>query len=108
MDIHPPSSAPVSVAAGSASFTDTLPHRGRLFRKYLTLILTLVSGALLVSGGTSLYFTYQDSKSSLASLQHEKAIAAAARIEQYVRAIEQQLKFAALPQEKQAGNQREL
>src|SRR5437773_2273127 len=73
-------------------------HRGRLFRKYLLLILTLVTIALLVSGGISIYFTYQENKSALASLQHEKALAAASRIEQYSRQIEQQLAYAALPQ----------
>src|SRR4029450_12553418 len=72
--------------------------RGRLFRKYLVLIMSLVTVALLVSGGISIYFTYQENKSALASLQHEKALAAASRIEQYIRAIEQQLKYAALPQ----------
>ena len=72
--------------------------RGRLFRKYLLLLLTLVTGALLASGAISLYFTYQETKSALASLQHEKAIAAAARIEQYVHQIEQQLAYASLPQ----------
>src|SRR5215212_1622682 len=73
-------------------------HRGRLFRKYLLLILTLVTGALLASGGISVYFSYQENKSALASLQHEKAIAAASRIEQYIRQISQQLAYAALPQ----------
>src|SRR5436309_378867 len=73
-------------------------HRGRLFRKYLLLILTLVTIALLASGAISVYFTYQETKSALASLQHEKALAAASRIEQYIRQIEQQLAYAALPQ----------
>src|SRR5438094_5994427 len=73
-------------------------HRGRLFRKYLLLILTLVTIALLASGAICVYFTYQETKSALASLQHEKALAAASRIEQYVRQIEQQLSYAALPQ----------
>ncbi len=73
-------------------------HRGRLFRKYFLLILALVCGVLLVSGGISVYFAYQENKSALASLQHEKAIAAASRIEQFIRQIEQQLGFAALPQ----------
>jgi GAF domain-containing protein/HAMP domain-containing protein len=75
-----------------------LAYRGRLFRKYLLLILSLVGGALLVSSAISLYFTYQENKSALADLQHEKALAAASRIEQYIRTIEQQLKYAALPQ----------
>jgi signal transduction histidine kinase/HAMP domain-containing protein len=72
--------------------------RGRLFRKYLLLILSLVTIALLASGAISVYFTYQETKSSLASLQHEKALAAASRIEQYVGGIERQLAYAALPQ----------
>src|SRR5215472_8258315 len=62
--------------------------RGRLFRKYLLLILSLVTIALLASGAISLYFTYQETKASLASLQHEKALAAASRIEQYIGSIE--------------------
>jgi signal transduction histidine kinase len=73
-------------------------ERGRLFRKYFLLILALVCGALLISGGIGIYFSYQENKVALASLQREKAIAAAARIEQFVRQIEQQLRFAALPQ----------
>ncbi|HEY5310811.1 MAG TPA: HAMP domain-containing histidine kinase, partial [Casimicrobiaceae bacterium] len=73
-------------------------NRGRLFRKYLLLILTLVSGALLTSGAISVYFSYQEVKTALSSLQHEKAVAAASRIEQYIHQIEQQLAYAALPQ----------
>jgi signal transduction histidine kinase len=73
-------------------------HRGRLFRKYFLLILALVCGALLISGAVGVYFSYQENKVALASLQREKAVAAAARIEQFVRQIEQQLAFAALPQ----------
>ena len=54
-------------------------YRGRLFRRYLLLILTLVTIALLASGAISVYFTYQETKSSLADLQHEKAVAAVAK-----------------------------
>jgi signal transduction histidine kinase len=73
-------------------------ERGRLFRKYFLLILALVCGALLLSGGIGIYFSYQENKFSLSSLQREKAVAAAARIEQFIRQIEQQLAYAALPQ----------
>ena len=73
-------------------------HRGQLFRKYFLLILALVCGALLISGGIGLYFAYEENKEALASLQKEKAAGAAARIEQFVSQIEQQLAFAALPQ----------
>jgi signal transduction histidine kinase len=72
--------------------------RGRLFRKYLLLIMSLVSVALLASGGIGLYFSYQENRSALANLQHQIAIGASSRIEQYVRQITQQLSFAALPQ----------
>jgi signal transduction histidine kinase len=73
-------------------------YRGRLFRKYLLLILSLVTIALLASGGISVYFSYLENKSALASLQHEKALAAASRIEQYIEQIVKQLAYAALPQ----------
>ena len=84
-----------AVAAGATPVVDrTTPnaHRGRLFRKYLLLILSLVSVALLVSGGISVYFTYRENNAALASLQHEKAIGAASRIEQYLRQVTQQLR----------------
>ena len=58
----------------------------------------LVCGALLASGAISLYASYQENKEALARLQKEKAVAAAARIEQFIKGIEQQLTFAALPQ----------
>ena len=73
-------------------------RRGRLFRKYFLLILGFVCGALIISGAIGLYFSYQENKVQLASLQREKAVSAAARIDQFVRQIEQQLAFAALPQ----------
>jgi HAMP domain-containing protein len=57
-----------------------------------------VCGALLISGGIGLYFSYQENKVALASLQHEKALAAATRIEQFVLQIERQIADAALPQ----------
>jgi signal transduction histidine kinase len=72
--------------------------RGRLFRKYFFLILGLVCGALLISGAIGLYFSYQENKIAISSVQREKALGAAARIEQFIRQIEQQLTFAALQQ----------
>ena len=73
-------------------------HRGRLFRKYLLLILSLVTTVLLISSGVNLFFSYRENEDALSSLQYEKAVAAASRIEQYVRQITQQLSFAAAPQ----------
>jgi len=76
----------------------TRVRRGRLFRRYFLLILALVCGALLISGSVGLYFSYQENKVALASVQREKAIGAAARIEQFIRQIEQQLTYAAMGQ----------
>ena len=72
--------------------------RGRLFRKYLLLILVLVGGAVLASGAISVYFSYQENKAAIGALQREKALAAATRIQQYVERIQQQLAYASLPQ----------
>src|SRR5689334_17401643 len=88
--------APRDAAAAPESSRRTL--RGRLFRKYLLLILVLVGGAVLASGAISVYFSYQENKAAIGALQHEKALAAATRIQQYVERIQQQLAYASLPQ----------
>ena len=71
--------------------------RLRLFAKYAALIVALVGGALVASGAISLYFAYGESRQALLALQREKADAAAYRIEQYVRGIEHELGWTALP-----------
>lgn len=71
-------------------------HRRR-FRKYLILILLPVTIAVLVSGAISVYSSFQEIESELARSQHEKALAAAAWIEQYIRQIEGKLTYAARP-----------
>jgi signal transduction histidine kinase len=72
--------------------------RWRLFPKYATLIIALVGGMLVASGAISLYFSYRENQQHLVTLQREKAEAAAARIEQYIRDIEHQFGWTALPQ----------
>ena len=72
--------------------------RGQLFRKYVVLFVTLVSGALLASGAIEIYFSYQENKEALVRIQREKALAAAARIEQFVKEIERQIGWTTHPQ----------
>ena len=72
--------------------------RRRLSHKYFVLFVTLVSGALLASGAQEIYFSYQESKAALVSVQREKAIGAATRIEQFVREIERQMGWTTHPQ----------
>ena len=96
----PRAAAPSAAAAPAESVLKSArdTHRGRLFRKYLLLILSLVTSVLLLSSGINLYFSYQENRAALASLQREKAIGAASRIEQYIRQVSQQLAYASLPQ----------
>jgi len=57
-----------------------------------------VSVALVASGIVGLYYTFQESKLALLTLQREKAAAAASRIDAYVQEIEHQLGWMRLPQ----------
>ncbi len=100
LDAKPMASTPLPTptATVAAAAPPRRISRGRLFRKYLILILSLVMIALVASSSISIYFTYQETKAALANLQHEKAVGAASRIEQYIHQIEQQLAYAALPQ----------
>jgi signal transduction histidine kinase len=72
-------------------------RRGRLARKYLAIMVALVTGALLVSGAVQIYYSYNENKAALVALQREKAIGAASRIETYVREIERQLVWTTQP-----------
>ena len=70
-------------------------RRGGLFLKYAVPLVLLSSGAVIVSGLVEIYFSYQENKAALAGVQHEKAVAAGAKIEQFVREIEHQLAWIA-------------
>lgn len=72
--------------------------QGRLFRKYFSYFVLLVCGVLLVSGIVGLYFSYRETHTALVVLQQEKALGAAARIEQFTREIEQQVGWTHMPQ----------
>src|SRR5437867_3719267 len=87
------------------------PARGRLFRKYVVVFLLLVGGVLLVSSAVDLYFSYQETKEALVRIEHEQAVAAAARIEQFVKDIERQVRWttqAAFDDPAAAREQREI
>jgi signal transduction histidine kinase/HAMP domain-containing protein len=72
-------------------------RRAGLFQKYFAFIVLLVSTGLVASGAIGLYFSYQETRNSLVSLQREKALTAAVRIEQFLRDIENQLGWTTLP-----------
>jgi signal transduction histidine kinase/CheY-like chemotaxis protein len=72
--------------------------RGRLFRRYFSYFLLLVGSALLVSEATGLYFAVQETRTALFTLQREKALGAALRIEQFAKDIERQIGWTLLPE----------
>src|SRR6266545_910073 len=70
---------------------------GRLVRKYLVIMVALVTGALLASGAIEIYASYYENKAALGALQREKAGGAASLIESFVREIERQLGWTTQP-----------
>src|SRR6266536_1476761 len=66
-------------------------NRGTLFRKYVALFLSVVCIALLTSGLSEIWFSYQEHKASLIRIQHEQAEAAAAKIGQFIKEIDSQI-----------------
>src|SRR6201997_5380958 len=81
----PPAGAvqPKSAPAGQA--------RSRLFIKYVALFVAVVGVALLSNGIFEVIFYYREHKAALIRIQHEQAVAAAAKISQFVKEIESQL-----------------
>ncbi|HEX9213454.1 MAG TPA: ATP-binding protein [Bradyrhizobium sp.] len=65
--------------------------RTRLFTKYVALFVAVVAVALLANGLFEVFFYYREHKASLIRVQHEQAVAAAAKISQFVKEIESQL-----------------
>jgi len=66
--------------------------RGRLFRKYVVVLLVLVGGVLMASSLVELYFSYRETQRAILRVERAKAVAAAARIEQFVKEVELQVR----------------
>ncbi|MEK9278830.1 MULTISPECIES: cache domain-containing protein [unclassified Bradyrhizobium] len=95
ISIHPDTSQTrtlPSAARDSASDEAQRPRTGsRLFIKYVALFVAVVAVALLANGLFEVFFYYREHKASLIRVQHEQAEAAAAKISQFVKEIENQL-----------------
>jgi len=74
-----------------ASATVASIARSRLFIKYVALFVTVVSLALIANGAFEIWFSYQEHKDSLISIQREQARAAADKINQFITEIESQV-----------------
>lgn len=69
---------------------------GRLYRKYVVYFAALIAAVLLAGGASDLYFSYYKTRDATVALHREKAAAAAIRIEQFVREIEQHVGWTSL------------
>src|SRR6185503_18378642 len=65
---------------------------GRLFRKYVVVLLVLVGGVLITSSLVQLYFSYRETQRAIIRVERAKAVATAAGIEQFLKEIEQQVR----------------
>lgn len=75
----------------------------RLFRKYFSLIGSLVVVFLLTAGLLESFLTYHDSRIALAALSQEKARAAASRIGEYMQEVADQIAWVTQPQRAVGG-----
>src|SRR5438093_8693974 len=66
-------------------------RRGGLARRYLIVLVALVTSALVTAGAIQLRASYSENQAALVAVQREKASGAAVRIEAFVRDIERQL-----------------
>ena len=73
-----------SAVRGRAKFS-------RLFIKYVALFVAVVGVALLSNGIFEVFFYYREHKAALIRVQHEQAVAAAAKISQFIKELESQL-----------------
>jgi len=78
-------------AASQSATGPPRERRGRLFRKYAVLVVSVVCVALLADSLFGIWFSYQDHKAALTRIQREQAALAAARIGQFIKEIEGQL-----------------
>ena len=79
------------MAAPASRSPDAPRRRRRLFWKYVVVIVVLVTTVLVASAGIELWFTYRENQDAITAVQREKAGAAAARIEAFIREIEHQM-----------------
>jgi signal transduction histidine kinase len=68
------------------------PFQGRLFRKYVVVLLVLVGGVLMASSLVELYFSYRETQRGIVRVERANAAAAASRIEQFFRDVEDQVR----------------
>jgi signal transduction histidine kinase/HAMP domain-containing protein len=74
-------------------------RRGRLVRNYFFIFVTLITGGMILSGLTEIYFRFYETREQIGMLQSETANAALSKIAQYFLNIEGQMKSTSLSQQ---------
>jgi adenylate cyclase len=72
-------------------------RKGSLFRKYVLILVSLISGALLASSLVESYFAYQEIRRTLGRLHRRDAVAAADSIGDFLAGLESQVTWAMQP-----------
>src|SRR5437763_15629998 len=96
ISLHPDTAEGRTLAAAPA---DAVPKpvslgtkiRSRLFAKYVALFVAVVGVALASNGIFEVFFYYREHKAALIRIKHDQAVAAAAKISQFIKEIESQL-----------------
>src|SRR5215207_8851390 len=97
ISLHPDTPEGRTLAASPAADAAPVPApsgtktRSRLFIKYVALFVAVVGVALLSNGIFEVFFYYREHKAALIRIQHEQAEAAAAKIGQFIKEIENQM-----------------
>jgi GAF domain-containing protein/HAMP domain-containing protein len=72
--------------------------RGRLFRKYVVLLVGLVGVVLLIDAAVNFWFSWQQERAATGRILQEKADSAARRIRGFIDGIEQQIGWTTIAQ----------
>jgi signal transduction histidine kinase/HAMP domain-containing protein len=80
---------------GARETTGRRRPRGRLFRKYVTLFVAVVSLALVSNGLLEIWFSYREHQEELVRIQRQQAEAAADKIGQFIKEIVSELGWTA-------------
>jgi len=78
---------PKTKVHASAPAVEVVTQRSGLFRKYVAMLLGVVSLALLINGASDIWFSYKEQKALLFRIQREQAKAAADKIGHFLNDI---------------------
>src|SRR5260370_31818128 len=84
--------APAAEAAPTAVSLGT-KIRSRLFAKYVALFVAVVGVALASNGMFEVFFYYREHKPALIRIQHDQAVAAAAKISPFIQRMRTTLRW---------------